>query len=88
MSACSVLAWVISLEQSNAGCVNIVFSGSKYSQLLFLVLHLGRGLKVNDILKDDEVLTAFLLRDADLSDSIVYQLVNAEIRLEQVKGCV
>uniref|UniRef100_A0A7N8Y7E8 P-type phospholipid transporter n=1 Tax=Mastacembelus armatus TaxID=205130 RepID=A0A7N8Y7E8_9TELE len=43
----------------------------------------GRGLKINDILKDDEVLTAFLLRDAGLSDSIVYQLVNAEIRLEQ-----
>uniref|UniRef100_A0A3B4U4K5 ATP binding cassette subfamily A member 4 n=1 Tax=Seriola dumerili TaxID=41447 RepID=A0A3B4U4K5_SERDU len=43
----------------------------------------GRGLKIGDILKDDEVLTAFLLRDASLSDSIVYQLVNAEIRLEQ-----
>ncbi|KAM7379618.1 hypothetical protein PAMP_005160 [Pampus punctatissimus] len=43
----------------------------------------GRGLKINDILKDDEVLTAFLLRDAGLSDSIVYQLVNAELRLEQ-----
>ncbi|XP_062285528.1 retinal-specific phospholipid-transporting ATPase ABCA4-like isoform X3 [Scomber scombrus] len=44
---------------------------------------LGRGLKINDILKDDEVLTAFLLRDAGLSNSIVYELVNAEIRLEQ-----
>ncbi|XP_030607370.1 retinal-specific phospholipid-transporting ATPase ABCA4-like [Archocentrus centrarchus] len=43
----------------------------------------GRGLKVDDILKDDEVLTAFLLRDAELSDSVVYQLVNAQIRLEQ-----
>ncbi|KAL3988763.1 ATP-dependent DNA helicase 2 subunit 1 [Sarotherodon galilaeus] len=43
----------------------------------------GRGLKVDDILKDDEVLTAFLLRDAGLSESIVYQLVNAQIRLEQ-----
>ncbi|XP_041804213.1 retinal-specific phospholipid-transporting ATPase ABCA4-like isoform X2 [Chelmon rostratus] len=43
----------------------------------------GRGLKIEDILKDDEVLTAFLLRDAALSDSIVYQLVNARIRLEQ-----
>ncbi|XP_053185826.1 retinal-specific phospholipid-transporting ATPase ABCA4-like isoform X2 [Scomber japonicus] len=43
----------------------------------------GRGLKINDILKDDEVLTAFLLRDAGLSNSIVYELVNAEIRLEQ-----
>lgn len=45
----------------------------------------GRGLKIRDILKDDEVLTAFLLRDADLSESIVYQLVNAKIRLEQVR---
>ncbi|KAM9845375.1 retinal-specific phospholipid-transporting ATPase ABCA4-like [Aulostomus maculatus] len=43
----------------------------------------GHGLKIDDILKDDEVLTAFLLRDASLSDSIVYQLINAEIRLEQ-----
>ncbi|XP_073347051.1 retinal-specific phospholipid-transporting ATPase ABCA4-like isoform X1 [Pagrus major] len=43
----------------------------------------GRGLKIEDILKDDEVLTAFLLRDADLSSSIVYQLVNAKLRLEQ-----
>ncbi|XP_068594222.1 retinal-specific phospholipid-transporting ATPase ABCA4-like [Cebidichthys violaceus] len=43
----------------------------------------GRGLKINDILKDDEVLTAFLLRNAGLSESIVYQLVNAELRLEQ-----
>ncbi|KAM6920758.1 retinal-specific phospholipid-transporting ATPase ABCA4-like [Lycodopsis pacificus] len=43
----------------------------------------GRGLKINDILKDDEVLTAFFLRNASLSESIVYQLVNAEIRLEQ-----
>lgn len=44
-----------------------------------------RGLKIGDILKDDEVLTAFLLRDAELSESIVYQLVNAKIRLEQVR---
>ncbi|XP_070701839.1 retinal-specific phospholipid-transporting ATPase ABCA4-like [Pempheris klunzingeri] len=43
----------------------------------------GRGLKIEDILKDDEVLTAFLLRDAGLSDSIVHQLVNARLRLEQ-----
>ncbi|XP_054609148.1 retinal-specific phospholipid-transporting ATPase ABCA4-like isoform X2 [Dunckerocampus dactyliophorus] len=43
----------------------------------------GRGLKIEDILKDDEVLTAFLLRDAALSDSVVYQLTNAEIRIEQ-----
>lgn len=44
----------------------------------------GRGLKIDDILKDDEVLTAFLLREAELSESVVYQLVNAKIRVEQV----
>ncbi|XP_070397690.1 retinal-specific phospholipid-transporting ATPase ABCA4 isoform X2 [Nothobranchius furzeri] len=43
----------------------------------------GRGLRIDDILKDDEVLTAFLLRDINLSDSVVHQLVNAQIRLEQ-----
>ncbi|XP_055359678.1 retinal-specific phospholipid-transporting ATPase ABCA4-like isoform X2 [Betta splendens] len=43
----------------------------------------GRGLKIDDILKDDEVLTSFLLRDVSLSDSLVHQLVSAEIRLEQ-----
>ncbi|XP_038573464.1 retinal-specific phospholipid-transporting ATPase ABCA4-like [Micropterus salmoides] len=43
----------------------------------------GRGLKIDDILKDDEVLTAFLLRDEGLSESVVYQLINAKIRLEQ-----
>lgn len=52
--------------------------------LTSLLLISGRGLKIDDILKDDEVLTAFLLRDGGLSESIVYQLVNAEIRLEQV----
>lgn len=50
-----------------------------------MVFLLGRGLKIDDILKDDEVLTAFLLRDAGLSESIVYQLVNAQLRLEKVK---
>ncbi|KAG7277131.1 hypothetical protein CRUP_022594 [Coryphaenoides rupestris] len=43
----------------------------------------GRGLKLDDILKDDENFTAFLLRDASLSESVVHELVNGEIRLEQ-----
>ncbi|XP_077412566.1 retinal-specific phospholipid-transporting ATPase ABCA4 isoform X3 [Vanacampus margaritifer] len=43
----------------------------------------GHGLKIEDILKDDEVLTAFLLRDAELPESVVYQLTNAQIRIEQ-----
>ncbi|XP_030630578.1 retinal-specific phospholipid-transporting ATPase ABCA4 [Chanos chanos] len=43
----------------------------------------GRGLKIEDILKDDETLTSFLLRDAGLSDSVVNQLTNALVRVEQ-----
>ncbi|KAM4606531.1 retinal-specific phospholipid-transporting ATPase ABCA4-like [Polymixia lowei] len=43
----------------------------------------GLGIKVADILKDDEVLTSFLLRDVSLTDPVVYQLVNAHIRPEQ-----
>ncbi|KAJ3611609.1 hypothetical protein NHX12_021624 [Muraenolepis orangiensis] len=38
---------------------------------------------LEDILKDKEVLTSFLLRDVPLTDSVVYQLVNAQIRPEQ-----
>ncbi|KAF5880153.1 retinal-specific ATP-binding cassette transporter-like isoform X2, partial [Clarias magur] len=44
----------------------------------------GRGLEIEDILKDDETLTSFLLRDAGLSDSVVHQLTNARVRVEQV----
>ncbi|KAG7457171.1 hypothetical protein MATL_G00243640 [Megalops atlanticus] len=43
----------------------------------------GRGLKIDDILKEDETLTSFLLRDARLPDSVVYQLINARVRPEQ-----
>ncbi|XP_076838313.1 retinal-specific phospholipid-transporting ATPase ABCA4 [Brachyhypopomus gauderio] len=43
----------------------------------------GRGLKIADVLKDDETLTSFLLRDAGLSDSVVNQLTNALLRVEQ-----
>ncbi|TSK13580.1 Retinal-specific ATP-binding cassette transporter [Bagarius yarrelli] len=43
----------------------------------------GRGLKIEDILKDDETLTSFLLRDVPLSDSVVHQLTNARVRVEQ-----
>uniref|UniRef100_A0AAX7TCS9 P-type phospholipid transporter n=1 Tax=Astatotilapia calliptera TaxID=8154 RepID=A0AAX7TCS9_ASTCA len=63
---------------------SLFFADFDLSLSLFMIFRLGRGLKVEDILKDDEVLTAFLLRDAGLSESIVYQLVNAQIRLEQV----
>uniref|UniRef100_A0A4W3HE00 ATP-binding cassette, sub-family A (ABC1), member 4a n=1 Tax=Callorhinchus milii TaxID=7868 RepID=A0A4W3HE00_CALMI len=43
----------------------------------------GRGVRIKDILKEDETLTAFLLKDIMLSDSIVYQLINAQVRAEQ-----
>ncbi|XP_075689302.1 retinal-specific phospholipid-transporting ATPase ABCA4 isoform X2 [Rhinoderma darwinii] len=43
----------------------------------------GRGLRIRDILKDDELLTLFLLKDIGLSDSVVYQLINAQVRVEQ-----
>jgi hypothetical protein len=52
--------------------------------MIVLSIHLGRGLRLDDILKDDENFTAFLLRDASLSDSDVHELINAEIRLENV----
>ena len=47
----------------------------------------GRGVKVEDILKDDETLTSYLLRDVRLTESVVFQLVNAQIRAEEVRGC-
>uniref|UniRef100_A0A8C4SW48 P-type phospholipid transporter n=1 Tax=Erpetoichthys calabaricus TaxID=27687 RepID=A0A8C4SW48_ERPCA len=43
----------------------------------------GRGVRIRDILKDDETLTGFLLKDAGLSDSVVNQLINAQVRTEQ-----
>ncbi|XP_015230454.1 PREDICTED: retinal-specific ATP-binding cassette transporter-like [Cyprinodon variegatus] len=43
----------------------------------------GRGVKVETILKDDETLTSFLLRDVPLTESVVYHLVNAQIRPER-----
>ncbi|XP_069050210.1 retinal-specific phospholipid-transporting ATPase ABCA4 isoform X2 [Lepisosteus oculatus] len=43
----------------------------------------GRGVKIGDILKEDETLTSFLLKDAGLSDSVVHQLVNGQVRPEQ-----
>ncbi|KAG7216739.1 hypothetical protein INR49_021122 [Caranx melampygus] len=43
----------------------------------------GRGVKVETILKDDETLTSYLLRDVPLTESVVNHLVNAQIRPEQ-----
>lgn len=44
----------------------------------------GRGVKVEAVLKDDETLTSFLLKDVPLTQSVVNQLVSAQIRPEQV----
>ncbi|KAK7158970.1 hypothetical protein R3I94_005341 [Phoxinus phoxinus] len=43
----------------------------------------GKGLKVEYILKDDESLTSFLLRDVGLSIAVVNDLTNALLRVEQ-----
>ncbi|XP_078074970.1 retinal-specific phospholipid-transporting ATPase ABCA4 [Mustelus asterias] len=43
----------------------------------------GSGIRIQDILKDDEVLTSFLLKDIGLSDSVVHHLINAQVRPEE-----
>ncbi|KAJ8278009.1 hypothetical protein GJAV_G00082740 [Gymnothorax javanicus] len=43
----------------------------------------GRGLKIEDILKDNETLTTYLLGEVGLTDSVVHQLVYAKVRPEQ-----
>ncbi|KAK2540324.1 Abca4 [Columba guinea] len=43
----------------------------------------GRGIRILDILKDGETLTSFLLEDAGLPDTVVFQLINAQVRPEQ-----
>uniref|UniRef100_A0A8B9C7U6 P-type phospholipid transporter n=1 Tax=Anser brachyrhynchus TaxID=132585 RepID=A0A8B9C7U6_9AVES len=42
------------------------------------------GIRILDILKDGETLTSFLLEDAGLPDVVVFQLINAQVRPEQV----
>lgn len=41
-------------------------------------------MQVEAILKDDETLTSFLLRDVPLTESVVNLLVSAQVRPEQV----
>ncbi|XP_027550074.1 retinal-specific ATP-binding cassette transporter isoform X3 [Neopelma chrysocephalum] len=43
----------------------------------------GRGIRILDILKDGETLTSFLLENVGLSDFVVFQLINAQVRPEQ-----
>uniref|UniRef100_A0A8C2T8T8 P-type phospholipid transporter n=1 Tax=Coturnix japonica TaxID=93934 RepID=A0A8C2T8T8_COTJA len=53
---------------------------------LYSFLYPGRGIRILDILKDGETLTSFLLENAGLPDTVVFQLVNAQVRPEQVGG--
>ncbi|XP_053447494.1 retinal-specific phospholipid-transporting ATPase ABCA4 isoform X2 [Nycticebus coucang] len=43
----------------------------------------GKGIRIRDILKDEETLTLFLIKNIGLSDSVVYLLVNSQVRPEQ-----
>ncbi|XP_051713429.2 retinal-specific phospholipid-transporting ATPase ABCA4 isoform X1 [Oryctolagus cuniculus] len=43
----------------------------------------GRGIRVREILKDEEILVLFLKRNIGLSDSVVHLLVNSQVRPEQ-----
>ncbi|KAM9689298.1 retinal-specific phospholipid-transporting ATPase ABCA4 isoform 2-T2 [Trichechus inunguis] len=43
----------------------------------------GRGIRIRDILKDEETLTLFLIQNIGLSDSVVYLLINSQVRPEQ-----
>ncbi|XP_012781470.2 retinal-specific phospholipid-transporting ATPase ABCA4 [Ochotona princeps] len=43
----------------------------------------GRGIRVRDILKDEETLVLFLKRNIGLSDSVAHLLVNSQVRPEQ-----
>lgn len=53
---------------------------------LYSFLYPGRGIRILDILKDGETLTSFLLENLGLPDAVVFQLVNAQVRPEQVSG--
>ncbi|KAI5938300.1 Retinal-specific phospholipid-transporting ATPase ABCA4 [Manis javanica] len=43
----------------------------------------GRGIRIRDILKDEETLTLFLMKNIGLSDSVVHLLINSQVRPEQ-----
>ncbi|XP_035882337.1 retinal-specific phospholipid-transporting ATPase ABCA4 isoform X4 [Phyllostomus discolor] len=43
----------------------------------------GRGIRIQDVLKDEETLTLFLMKNIGLSDSVVHLLVNSLVRPEQ-----
>ncbi|XP_048833509.1 retinal-specific phospholipid-transporting ATPase ABCA4-like [Brienomyrus brachyistius] len=43
----------------------------------------GCGLKIKDVLKDNETLSSFMLWEVFLPDFVIHQLVNAQVRLKQ-----
>ncbi|XP_077882895.1 retinal-specific phospholipid-transporting ATPase ABCA4 isoform X4 [Ictidomys tridecemlineatus] len=43
----------------------------------------GRGIRIRDILKDEETLTLFLIKNIGLSSSVVHLLVNSQVHVEQ-----
>ncbi|KAF6343916.1 ATP binding cassette subfamily A member 4 [Rhinolophus ferrumequinum] len=43
----------------------------------------GKGIRILDVLKDEETLTRFLVKNIGLSDSVVHLLVNSQVRPEQ-----
>ncbi|XP_005385060.1 PREDICTED: retinal-specific ATP-binding cassette transporter [Chinchilla lanigera] len=43
----------------------------------------GRGIQIRDILKDEETLTLFLMRNIGLSNSVAHLLVSSQVRVEQ-----
>ncbi|XP_008072801.1 retinal-specific ATP-binding cassette transporter [Carlito syrichta] len=43
----------------------------------------GRGIRIRDILRDEETLTLSLIKNIGLPDSVVYLLVNSQVRPEQ-----
>ncbi|XP_016065318.1 PREDICTED: retinal-specific ATP-binding cassette transporter [Miniopterus natalensis] len=43
----------------------------------------GKGIRIRDVLRDEETLTLFLVRNIGLADSVVHLLVNSQVRPEQ-----
>lgn len=74
---------LLSVEVQHSFILLKFFALASCSHILF-ISSAGRGVKVEDILKDDETLTSYLLRDVPLTESVVDQLVRSQIRPEQV----
>ncbi|XP_012926503.1 retinal-specific ATP-binding cassette transporter [Heterocephalus glaber] len=45
--------------------------------------HLGRGIQIRNVLKDEETLTLFLRKNIGLSNSVAHLLVNSQVRVQQ-----